>query len=80
MRRQRHAIAIEQTIGAELLIHIGLETVKLDGKGFDVKVKQGDRVEVGTPLCNVSEELWKNPEKPLYTPIIITNSDEFSTY
>lgn len=74
----KHAIAIETDDGAELLIHIGLETVKLDGKGFDVKVKQGDRVEVGTPLCNVSEELWKNPEKPLYTPIIITNSDEFS--
>ena len=74
----KHAIAIETDDGAELLIHIGLETVNLDGKGFDVKVKQGDRVEVGTPLCNVSEELWKNPEKPLYTPIIITNSDEFS--
>ena len=61
----KHAIAIETDDGAELLIHIGLETVKLDGKGFDVKVKQGDRVEVGTPLCNVSEELWKNPEKAI---------------
>lgn len=74
----KHAIAIETDDGAEILIHIGLDTVKLGGEGFDVKVSQGDRIEVGTLLCCVSEKLWKNSNKPLYTPIIISNSEEYS--
>ena len=74
----KHAIAIETEDGAEILIHIGLDTVELGGKGFDVKVAQGDQVEVGTLLCCVSKELWKNSEKPLYTPIIISNSEKYS--
>lgn len=71
----KHAYAIAAEDGTEILIHIGLETVNLKGKGFEPLVKPGDRVEVGTPLCKVDESLVKG-EVPLYTPMIITNSDE----
>ncbi len=71
----KHAYAIAAEDGTEILIHIGLETVNLKGKGFEPLVKPGDRVEVGTPLCKVDESLVKG-EVPLYTPMIITNSDD----
>lgn len=71
----KHAYAIAAEDGTEILIHIGLETVNLKGKGFESLVKPGDRVEVGTPFCKVDESLVKG-EVPLYTPMIITNSDD----
>ncbi len=71
----KHAYAIIAEDGTEVLIHIGLETVKLDGKGFEPLVRQGDQVEVGTPLCKVEKSLI-NGEVPLYTPMIIMSSDE----
>ncbi len=74
----KHAYAIEAKDGTEILIHIGLETVKLKGKGFTPLVKQGDHVKVGTALCKVDESLI-NGDVPLYTPMIITNSDEMTT-
>lgn len=71
----KHAYAIETEDGLELLVHIGLETVNLQGQGFTSLVQPGDKVEIGTPLCRVSKELLEG-DSPLYTPIIITNSDE----
>ncbi|WP_278320742.1 PTS glucose transporter subunit IIA [Clostridium sp. chh4-2] len=71
----KHAYAIAAEDGAEVLIHIGLETVNLQGKGFEALVKLGDKVQVGTPLCRVDESLV-NGKTPLYTPMIITNSNE----
>lgn len=71
----KHAYAIAAEDGAEVLIHIGLETVNLQGKGFEALVKPGDKVQVGTPLCRVDESLV-NGKTPLYTPMIITNSNE----
>lgn len=71
----KHAYAITAEDGAEVLIHIGLETVSLQGKGFEALVQPGDKVQAGTPLCKVDESLI-NGETPLYTPMIITNSDE----
>lgn len=72
----KHAYAIETEDGLELLIHIGLDTVNLKGDGFEAMVNQGAHVEAGTPLCRVSEKLYKDPEHPLYTPILITNSQD----
>jgi len=71
----KHAYAIAAEDGVEVLIHIGLETVNLQGKGFEALVKTGDKVQVGTPLCRVDESLV-NGKTPLYTPMIITNSNE----
>lgn len=71
----KHAYAIETEDGLELLVHIGLETVNLQGRGFTSLVQPGDKVEIGTPLCRVSKELLEG-DSPLYTPIIITNPDE----
>lgn len=70
----KHAYAIATDDGLEVLVHIGLETVGLQGKGFTPLVKAGDKVQVGTPLCTVDKELLKGTQ-PLYTPIIITNMD-----
>lgn len=71
----RHAYAVVTDDGVEVLIHIGLETVNLHGKGFKALVKPGDKVQVGTPLCQVDDDLI-NGQNPLYTPVIITNSGE----
>lgn len=71
----KHAYAVAAEDGAEVLIHIGLETVNLQGKGFKALVKPGDKVQIGTPLCEVEDALL-NGKTPLYTPMIITNADE----
>lgn len=71
----KHAYAVAAEDGAEVLIHIGLETVNLQGKGFKALVKPGDKVQIGTPLCEVEDALL-NRKTPLYTPMIITNADE----
>lgn len=73
----KHAYAMETADGLELLIHIGLETVNLQGKGFTPLVKPGDQVKAGTPLCRVDAALVKG-EKPLYTPVVITNYSELA--
>lgn len=71
-----HAYGIRLDEGLEILVHIGLETVNLGGDGFMPLVKVGDRVNVGTPLCEVNKDLISN-ESPLYTPIILTNAYDF---
>lgn len=70
----KHAYAIAAEDGTEILIHIGLETVNLQGKGFEALVKVGDSVEAGTPLCKVDASLI-NGDTPLYTPMLLTNMD-----
>ncbi len=74
----KHAYAIVAEDGTEVLIHIGLETVNLQGKGFESLVKTGDLVQPGTPLCRVDESLLKG-DVPLYTPMLITNAAEMKT-
>lgn len=55
----KHAIGIENEDGIQVLIHIGLDTVKLNGQGFNTLCKEGDRVKVGEPLINIDRELLK---------------------
>lgn len=73
-----HAIGLISDSGVEILIHIGIDTVKLKGEGFDVKVKEGDIVSIGTELVSVDFDLIINKGYNPITPIIITNSNEYS--
>lgn len=72
-----HAIGMTTTDGVEILIHIGMDTVELEGKGFDIKAKQGDRVNKGDLLGYFDIDYIKEAGKPVITPIVVTNSDQF---
>jgi PTS system beta-glucosides-specific IIC component len=74
----KHAIAIKSDEGAEILIHIGMDTVKLEGKYFDAKVAQGDRVKKGQLLVEFNKEEIEKEGYSMLTPIVITNANEFT--
>lgn len=71
----KHAVTIKTDKGAELLIHVGIDTVKMNGEGFKAFVKNGDRVEVGDLLLEFDLKLIREKAKSTITPIIVTNSD-----
>lgn len=73
-----HALTISTPEGADVLMHIGLETVMLKGKGFDVKVHEGQSVETGTPLIEFDADFVAANAKSLLTEIVITNTDRVS--
>lgn len=72
-----HALAITSNDGAEILIHIGMDTVQLDGKHFSPKAKAGDSVKVGQVLVEFDVNAIENEGYSLITPVIITNSDNY---
>ena len=72
----KHAIGLMSTHGVELLIHIGMDTVKLNGKGFDVKVKTGDQVKAGDLLAEFDMDLIKGEGYPVTTAVVVTNTDD----
>jgi PTS system beta-glucosides-specific IIC component len=72
-----HAYGILLDTGVEVLIHVGLDTVKLKGAGFDVKVAKGDRVSVGTPLVTFDRKVIEDAGYPLITPIVVLNAKKF---
>lgn len=75
--RSHHAIGLTSVDGIEMLIHIGLETVKLEGKYFTSHVKQGDHVKKGQLLIEFDMEAIKQEGYSLETPIIISNAEQF---
>lgn len=72
----KHAIGIESTDGVELLIHIGIDTVKLNGEGFESFVKVGDEVAEGQLLMKVDLEYLQQHASSIVTPMIVTNLGE----
>lgn len=72
-----HAIGLKSEEGVEILIHIGLDTVKLEGKYFTAHVKNGDHVNVGDPLVDVDLEKVKEAGYDIVTPVIISNSFDY---
>lgn len=72
-----HAVCITTEAGGELLIHIGIDTVKMDGKGFTKKVSDGDKVHAGDILVEADLEEIKNAGYQMTTMMILTNTDEF---
>lgn len=74
-----HAYCIKSDDGAELLIHIGIDTVKLGGEGFEAAVKSGDRVSVGDLLCRFEPQCLKSAGCDSHIPVIVTNYDEMKS-
>lgn len=73
-----HAFGIRTDDGADILVHVGLETVNLKGEGFSLIRAQGDRVEAGDKILAIDYDLLKSKAMDLITPIILTNPDAFS--
>ena len=75
----KHAVAMTTTDGAEILMHIGIDTVKLEGKNFETLVKDGDQVKKGQPLIKFDIPAIKAAGFKCTTPCIITNWEDYST-
>ena len=73
-----HAVGMTTIDGAELLMHIGIDTVKLGGKHFTYLVREGDKVRKGQPLIRFDIEAIKAEGYPVTTPLIVCNTDEYA--
>ncbi|MBD7914653.1 PTS glucose transporter subunit IIA [Clostridium sp. Sa3CUN1] len=73
-----HAIAIKSNCGKEILLHVGIDTVKLEGKYFEAKVKEGDRVKAGDLLLNFDIEAIKREGYNTVIPMVITNMENIN--
>ena len=73
-----HAVGMTTADGAELLMHIGIDTVKLGGKHFTYLVNEGDKVKKGQPLIRFELEAIKAEGYPVTTPIIVCNTDDYA--
>jgi len=73
----KHAVGIVSEEGVKMLMHIGMDTVSLDGKGFEAHVEQGDKVVVGQQLISFDMDVIKEAGLVTETPVIITNQDDF---
>ncbi len=72
-----HAIGLKSNNGAEVMIHIGMDTVELDGKGFTTLVKKDQKVKKGEPLINFDLEAVKKAGFEITTPVVVTNSNNY---
>ena len=75
-----HAVSLVTESGAEILIHVGLETVGLEGKPFTVHVQNGDKVKKGQLLIEADLEAIKAAGLSTITPILICNTDDYLTF
>lgn len=75
----KHAVGMTLSNGAEILVHVGLNTVMLEGKGFDVKVTEGQKVNAGEVLLTFDRTLIEKAGYSLITPILVANTDEFAS-
>jgi len=73
----RHALALRSAAGAEILLHVGIDTVTLGGEGFEVHVRKGDRVRAGDPLMTFDLDRVARMGLSLMTPVIVTNGERF---
>ncbi|ATG52955.1 PTS glucose transporter subunit IIA [Brachybacterium vulturis] len=72
----RHAVGLRTPGGAELLIHVGVDTVTLKGEGFTARCAEGDSVEAGAVLLEVDLEAIRDRVPSLVTPVIVTNAGD----
>lgn len=71
-----HAVGIEIERGIDLLIHVGIDTVEMQGDGFERLIQEGERVSIGTPLLKMDIEKINSYGKHTITPVIITTMDK----
>lgn len=76
----KHAIGILCAEGGEFLIHVGIDTVDMNGDGFSPKVKKGDRVKMGQLLLEFDPEKIKAASHPTTTAFLLTNSDDYPNF
>jgi len=74
-----HAVSMTTDSGVELLIHVGIDTVELEGKYFNIPVALGDHVKAGDVLIEVDLEAVKNAGYDIVTPVIVTNMEEYTS-
>ena len=75
----KHAIGLKSTQGVELIIHVGMDTVEMNGKGFSQQVKVGDSIKCGQQIMTFSLEEIRKSGYATTTAVIVTNSDQFKT-
>ena len=75
-----HAVSLTTAFGAELLIHVGIDTVNLQGKHYTVHCKQGDKVKKGQLLIEFDKDAIAAEGYDTITPVVICNSDDFKTF
>ena len=73
-----HAVSLTTEYGAEILIHVGIDTVDMNGDGFELFVKEGDRVKTGDPLISFTPEKIKAAGHPMTTAFLITDNGSAS--
>lgn len=74
----KHAFGIKTKLGVELLVHIGLDTVHLNGEGFKVLVQNNQKVRKGESIIQLDRQLIESHGVNLITPMVLTNSNEFT--
>lgn len=74
--KTNHAFALTLNNGVELLVHIGVDTVSLNGKGFERLIEPGVKVKAGTPIIKINRDFILNKGFSLATPVLITNVDD----
>ena len=74
----KHAVGVTSKDGLELLIHVGMDTVAMNGEGFTCLVKEGDTVKLGQKLMTFSMETIKAAGHPATTAVVVTNADDFA--
>lgn len=74
----KHAVGLKTESGVEILIHIGLDTVQMGGEGFEAFVEQGDSVKAGDKLIEVNLDLVEEKAESIITPMVITNTADFT--
>ena len=75
-----HAVSLVSDTGIELLIHLGLETVSLEGKPFKVAVHNGDKIKKGQLLMEADLDAIKEAGLPIITPVVVCNSDSYPKF
>lgn len=75
-----HAVSLVADCGAEILIHVGLETVSLEGKPFTVHAANGDKVKKGQLLIEVDLDAVRAAGLPTITPMVVCNTDDYPTF
>lgn len=78
--KTNHAFVITTDSGVQILVHIGLDTVTLNGEGFESLINTGEKVTAGTPIIKFNKNFIKNKGLLLLTPILITNYNKIKNY